>query len=508
MRVLYVDCDTLRPDHLGCYGYERKTSTYIDTVAKEGVCFTDYYCSDAPCLPSRAALMTGQFGIHNGVVGHGGTAADMRINGCTRGMQDTLRWFSLPAMVKRRGLYTTSLSSFPERHGAWWFTAGFDEWHNVGMGGMESAESVTPVALKWLEDNKDKEDWFLHVHYWDPHAPYRTPMTEGEPFKEEPLPECYDWATDEKIREQREKNVGPHSAWEMNMFNDKTMPWQPRQLGQIKNREDFKKNIDGYDTGIWYMDRNIGMLLEWLKANNMYEDTAIIITADHGEDLGENGEYSEHGAADYPTTHIPLIMKWPGAPTDKKVAGLHYNVDLLPTLIELLGDPVKTPINPDMFEVGEPLYDGISFAKNLLEGCDGGREYLVVSQCAHVCQRAVRFDDYLYIRTYHDGYHLHEDEMLFCVKEDPFQLENLVDKQPELCWKGAYLMEKWHTNNMMKMVYNNQIDPLWTVIAEGGPYHTRGHLKEYMNRLRHTDRGWAARKLAKRHPRELRIIRR
>lgn len=77
MRILYVDIDTLRPDHLGCYSYQRPTSPNIDALAAEGVRFTDYYCSDAPCLSSRVAMMTGRFGIHNGCVGHGGINAEL-----------------------------------------------------------------------------------------------------------------------------------------------------------------------------------------------------------------------------------------------------------------------------------------------------------------------------------------------------------------------------------------------------------------------------------------------
>ncbi|HEY4553219.1 MAG TPA: sulfatase-like hydrolase/transferase, partial [Bacillaceae bacterium] len=88
MRILYLDLDSLRPDHIGAYGYHRDTTPNIDEVAKEGVTFTNYYCTDAPCLPSRSALMSGQFGIHNGVVGHGGTAADMRREGPSRGFSD------------------------------------------------------------------------------------------------------------------------------------------------------------------------------------------------------------------------------------------------------------------------------------------------------------------------------------------------------------------------------------------------------------------------------------
>ena len=68
MRILYVDVDSLRPDHLGCYGYHRPTSPVIDGIAREGVRFTNYFASDSPCVPSRAALFSGRPGIRNGIV--------------------------------------------------------------------------------------------------------------------------------------------------------------------------------------------------------------------------------------------------------------------------------------------------------------------------------------------------------------------------------------------------------------------------------------------------------
>ena len=82
MRIILFDIDTLRPDHLGCYGYGRETSPDIDAIAAHGVRFTDYYCPNAPCLPSRASLITGQYGIHTGVVGHGGTACLLYTSRC------------------------------------------------------------------------------------------------------------------------------------------------------------------------------------------------------------------------------------------------------------------------------------------------------------------------------------------------------------------------------------------------------------------------------------------
>ena len=85
MRLLYLDIDTLRADHLSCYGYHRTTTPNIDALATDGTRFTNVYASDVPCLPSRAALMSGTFGIRNGVVNHGGSGAELRIEGARRG---------------------------------------------------------------------------------------------------------------------------------------------------------------------------------------------------------------------------------------------------------------------------------------------------------------------------------------------------------------------------------------------------------------------------------------
>lgn len=147
MRILLLDLDSTRPDHLGCYGYPRQTSPNIDRIAAQGVRFDHYYTSDAPCFPSRTALMTGRFGIHNGVVGHGGSAADVRHEGPSREFRDRLAAESFPALFRQAGLRTALVSPFGERHSAWTFYAGFNEIYNTGKGGMESAEEVTPVVL-------------------------------------------------------------------------------------------------------------------------------------------------------------------------------------------------------------------------------------------------------------------------------------------------------------------------------------------------------------------------
>lgn len=474
MRILFFDIDTLRADHMGCYGYGRNTSPVMDQVAKEGICFDRYYCPNAPCLPSRASLISGQYGIHNGIVGHGGTAADMRLPGAPRDFTDVMSDNGLFMQFRKAGYHTVSFSTFAERHSAWWFNAGFNECYNVGGRGGESAEEVTPLVLDWLERNKEKDNWMLHVHYWDPHTPYRTPADRENVFAAQEIPD--DWITEDIFKEHL-LHVGPHGANEIGMWDDETSPRYPKHPGKLENLADMKHLVDSYDDGVKYADENIGMILDHLKSNGLYgDDLAIIITADHGEDLGEFGVYAEHGMADEPVCRIPLIIKWPGTEGGRRVEGFYDNVDLLPTVSELLGTKIAENYR----------YDGISFAPDLLRGEDCSKPYAVLTQCAHVCQRSVRFGKYIYIRTIHGGYHLLPDEMLFDLEEDPHEQNNLAGEKPELCDKGARMILEW-TDEMMKTSASD-VDPLWTVMREGGPYHCRGWLKPYEKRLSGTPR--------------------
>lgn len=489
MRVLMFDIDTLRSDHLGCYGYKRNTSPTIDQIAKEGVRFDDYYCPNAPCLPSRASLITGQYGIRTGVVGHGGTAADLRLQGKPRSFTDDFSENGLFMQFRRAGFHTVSFSTFAERHSSWWFNAGFNECYNVGGRGGESAEKVTPHVLDWIERNGDSDNWFMHVHFWDPHTPYRAPAEFGNPFKDEPLSD--NWI-DEKIFAEHQKHIGPHGVNEINMWNDDTFPQWPRHPGKITSMDEVKEFIDNYDCGIRYTDDNIKMILDLLKEKGLYgEDLAIIVTSDHGENMGELGIYGEHATADEPTCHIPMIIKWPNGMKDFVAKGFHDNVDLLTTVKELFNTPTF---------LNHYQYDGVSYAKTLLTGEDCSRDSLVLTQCCHVCQRSARFDDYVYIRTIHGGFHLFPKEMLFNVKEDPHQLHNLADEHPELCAKGAKIVADWVDEMLKKSDY--PIDPMWTVMKEGGPEHSRGALPAYKERLKATGREYGIPLLEEMYPEE------
>jgi arylsulfatase A-like enzyme len=488
LRIVYLDLDTLRADHLGCYGYHRDTTPNLDRIARDGMRFDQVYCSDAPCLPSRTALMSGRFGIHTGVVNHGGVASEMLPEGPDRRFRAQVNSDSLPGFLRRHGLRTVSISPFAERHSAFHFYAGFSEMYNTGKGGSESAEEVTPTVLDWLARNAETDDWFLQVNYWDAHIPYRAPDSFGNPFEGDPPP---GWLTQELIDSHRTM-PGQFSARETHVWDNHRFNRFPRYPGEVGDLDDFKRLIDAYDCGIAYMDSHVGRLLEALEKAGVYEETTVIVSADHGENFGELGIYADHQVVDYGTARIPMIVKWPGykgglaAKVGHVDKGLHYNLDLAPTLAELLGD---RPMD---------RWDGASLAPAILRGEDCGRDYLVLSQCAHTCMRSVRFADWLYVRTYHDGYRLLPKEMLFDVAADPHEVHELAANRPEVCNQASRHLLDWHDRMMETMPHAT--DPLWRVMKEGGPYHARDLPPNYAARLEQTGRGEALARLRERHP--------
>ena len=478
MKIIYIDIDSLRPDHLGCYGYHRNTSPTIDAIAQHGIRFTNYYASDAPCLPSRTALFAARFGIHTGVINHGGLNSNVRPVGANRPFNHHHSIYqSWVEALRFKGHHTAIISPFPGRHAAWHILEGFLEVHDTGKHAGETANDVIDEALKFIDGTaKQKNDWFLYINFWDPHTPYRTPVHYGNPFEKDEAP---DWLTDDMITAQKE-GFGPMSSLSVPAGNQ----W-PNLPKQIHNRQDFKRWIDGYDTAIRYVDDHIGLMVQALKVQGLYDEVTFIISADHGENQGELNIYGDHQTADHITSRIPLIIAGKGIDQPFVDDQLHYNVDLGPTLAQWVGTNAS------------PRWDGKSFLPTLLHREPHGRPYLVVSQNAWSCQRSVRFNDYIFIRTYHDGHKDLPDYLLFNVKNDPHETNDLSSSHPKVLAQGLTLLDQWTSEQMITS--ESPTDPMWEVIHEGGPYHTRGTLANYLKTLRDQGRHAAADRLEERH---------
>lgn len=486
MNILYIDIDSLRPDHLGCYGYRRNTSPAIDALASEGMRFENVYVSDVPCHPSRTALWSGRHGLRTGVVGHGGTACEPFREGKERAWAGT--FFEDGWMKSLRDLEyrTATISSFGERHGCWHWYAGFNEIVNPGKGGMENADEVVDLATDWLRRNGKTRKWFLHVNLWDPHTPYRAPETYGDPFAGEPIPE---WLKSDVLARQLE-GFGPHSPMEPLGYTGDPSGYA-RMPVPIDTMEKAAAWFNGYDTGVRYADDHVGILVDTLKQLGLFDETIIVIGADHGENMGELNVWADHQTADEFTCNVPLIIRWPGRSDMIGVNhGLHYHFDWAATLIDLLGGTV-----PD-------VWDGRSFWPDLKSGGDGGRDYLVLSQGAWAVQRGVRFrregHDWLMLRTYHDGYKDLAPVMLFDLTADPHEQHDLASDRPDIVDHANRLLEDWRSAAMARSEVD--VDPLATVLREDGPYHCRGELPAYLERLRATGRASHAETLSSRHP--------
>lgn len=485
MRILYIDIDTMRPDHLGCYGYDKNTSPHMDAIAKDSLIFDNYYTSDAPCLPSRTALFSGQFGIHTGVTNHGNVASQLKIDP-QRDFKHRYEKDSLFGMLRTHGYYTCGITPFASRHSAWYFYAGFNEIHDTGKFGDESAHEILPIAQKWLNEKATDDNWYLHINFWDPHTPYRVPLDYKGELNNDKLP---NWLTEEVFNEHY-KQAGPHCAQEIGMYSDyENRDRFPRQMGRLDSLNDVKALYNGYDIGIKYADDAVGQIVKTLKDKGVYEDTMIIISSDHGETLGEFGIYAEHGLADQMTCRIPMILKYPGG-TKGHVSGLHYHLDLVPTIADLINYKHKSK-----------FWDGKSYANTILKGEDTSHDHLVISQMSHVVQRSVRFQDYLYMRTYHDGFHFFPKHMLFNLKKDPHEQNNVAEIEKPVKLQAESMLFNWVDDQMMKS--DDKVDPLWTVLSEGGPFHANGNLKQYCEKhLTKTHRTEYIELYKKKHPKE------
>lgn len=447
MRIILFDIDCLRPDHLGCYGYHRPTSPNIDRIAGQGVRFNNYFCADSPCLPSRMGFASGRFGINNGVVSNHSAGAKFQIK--TRGyVGPEPENEMLMRRLRTTGLDTISISNFADRHNMFWYTCGFSEFHTPNLkGGQETAEEIHVPVMRWLKQNATRENYLLHINYWDTHRIYKMDESWADRFADHPVEQS--WPDDDAIK-QHQSLDGYFTANRQFKDNKSTVPLMP---GAVNNRKDFQHMLTGYDASIAYVDHHVGIVLEELQKQGVLDDAVLIVTSDHGDAFGEHGIYSDHVNADECIHNIPLVIKWPGqAKPDTQCDSMVYNVDLSATLCEMLGAEI-----PEQ-------WDGVSFAPQLRGQPGNERDYLVWSCALYAVQRAVRTRQHLMIRTYdHYDYGTPPVE-LFDIQQDKYQTTNLAESHPEIVQRCDHLMNQWLHDQRVKPSFT--CDPLAKVMAE------------------------------------------
>jgi len=442
MNVLVLDIDSLRLDHVGAYGYGPPTTPHIDGVAADGIRFTRAYAANSPCMPSRAALLSGRFGIHNGVATHG-VLGQTLFEPRTREQwtQPTEAFWTLPELLYNERVVTGGISSFP-RHPARWF---LNLWHEFytpqepaerptavpretppprGLPGegfqTPRAEAVVDLARRFVRSHSD-DRFFLYTQLWDPHEPYNRCQAEIEPFRDvTPLPPH---PTADEIDAHRSWDT-VRGATDMN----------------IASRGDVQELLARYDAEIRYADDHVGRLMETLKREELYAETLVVITADHGEEFGEHGSYRHHWSTHDGTQRIPLIIKPPssvGGPSGASCDALVTNVDVGPTVAACLD------IEPPSGWQGRPLTPLVADPD---AGRDGAwRPYLVVDHGLYMAQRAVRTDRWKLVKTYHPGLwaEVTPSIQLFDLPADPWEQSNVAADYPDVVARLTGYRREW-----------------------------------------------------------------
>jgi len=175
MKVILLVIDTLRADHLSCYGYRCKTSPQIDQLARESVLFEKAYSSDVPTQPSFTSMFTGQRGIKTGIVSHSLEYENLSENVPY-----------LPEILSQHGITTAAVSTLYMMRR--WFARGYQHYMNPVAGIRRSlqqvdAEEINGMSLSWIREHRH-EDFFLFIHYWDPHSIYKPPKSYRRLFYE------------------------------------------------------------------------------------------------------------------------------------------------------------------------------------------------------------------------------------------------------------------------------------------------------------------------------------
>ena len=405
MNVLLVVIDTLRADHLGCYGYPRITSPHIDRIAAEGTLFLDMIAPHIPTHPSFTTMMSGHDVFSHQLPSHSGE----------REPDPEIRM--LAEVLNDLGYHTAAADNVRR-----WFSRGFADyrsyaWQPDADGGQNKAGAVNEVALDLLNScaGQDKP-FFLYVHYWDPHTPYAPP----KPF-------------DRMFYEGDEKAAGDHSLdemWAFPPFRDYFDAWLPGVT-------DLQFPIAQYDASIAYADVAVAHLMTRLGELGLDDDTLVVLTADHGETMNEHGCYFDHHGLYDANVCVPLIVRCPGrVPDGQRLRGQAATYDIAPTVLDYLGQGDRIAGNAMTGRSCMPLIDGGSQK--------GHYETIFLAECSWMRKRAVRTRDWKYIEALEPDFHDLPPVELYDLREKPAkEVTNIVDARPDVAENLRGQLHDW-----------------------------------------------------------------
>jgi arylsulfatase A-like enzyme len=336
--IVMIAIDTLRSDHLHCFGNDWIRTPNLDALARDGVRFSRCYATAPWTLPSFASIFTGLTPSHHGAVGGGSEVLDDRFT--------TLAEHLDGAGYRTYGYATVKWLTPP-----FGLAQGFNfELPVKAPAGLEGGPLVTAQGRATFDLPRDKP-LFTFLHYFDAHAPYAPPP---------PFARMY-YQGDERAPGAPVLDFLRSSANAAPNRTSGIYDW-------LAGVTDLQFPAREYAAGVSYADDHVGRIVAELKRRRRYDDTLIIVVADHGEHLGEHDLWFTHALPYQETLHVPLLVKLPrGHAAGRLVDTPVSTLDLLPTVLDWIGLPAA------------PQGDGRSL-RDLVEGHDRGGPSLLVAE--------------------------------------------------------------------------------------------------------------------------------
>lgn len=425
--ILFVLCDDLRPDALGCYGSKHVRTPNIDALAARGVRFQNAFCTTSLCSPSRASILTGLYAHRHGV----------RDN-FTELPAELPHW---PARLQSEGYATAYMGKWhmgenndEPRKGFDWFVTHkgqgkyFDTEWNVNGQSRETPQGyytnvVTDYAIDWLKLQSSEQSaakpWALCIGQKAPHSFYFPEEKYSQKFNDVKVPyPASAFALEGKPDWIRQRMptwhgiYGPLFDWRKKFPDDR-----PEAVA------DFEKMVRAYWGTVLSVDDSIGRLVSFLKETNQLDNTIIVFMGDNGLLEGEHGMVDKRTMHE-PSIRIPVIVCGPGLPAGRVISEQVLTIDVAPSLLELSG--------------AKPLQNiqGQSWAKLVASGDPAWRkawfyEYNYEKQFPYTPNvRGLRTDEWKFIRYPHgDGTKDRHRAELYHLSTDPAELKNLADSR-------------------------------------------------------------------------------
>jgi arylsulfatase A-like enzyme len=410
--VVFISIDSLRPDHMGCYGYEKNTTPNLDNFAAEGIQFMRVVCPYPNILFSHLSILTSLYpDVHRVFpqelmqisAGKGDVELDPSLDP---------KWTTLAEVMQGRGYQTVGFArSCGWMDGRFGLDQGFDLYSVTN----EIAEQVNQSVISWLGDHMEN-NFFLFIHYHDVHSVYSPSQKLPHPYASPPpynkmfLPEYKGAFTG-----CGEKGCSTDHLTHINTKGDILPP------------EDLNYIAGMYDGGIRYTDFHVGELLKTIERLRLRENTLVIITSGHGEEFQEHGKFL-HTQLYNEVVRVPLIMRYPKKiPAQKKNYDLVESIDILPTILDLVN--IK---HVDNFQGKSlfPLINGTEARKTAMAYLTGGSKKGVIKDKWNLI-----YD----FRT--------QKKELYDLSKDPGQNQNLVSTHKEIVEDMMATLRDWMKAN-------------------------------------------------------------